>query len=58
MVVNMDETGVDARRKLLEKLVPETYYVVEIQAQISKGWGTSLRRTTKTVAWAGTRDNF
>ena len=58
VVVKRDETGVDARRKLLENLVPETYYVVEIQAQTSKGWGTILWKTTKTVAWAGTIDNF
>ena len=58
VTVNMEETGVEARRKLLRDLVPETNYVVEMQAATSKGWGTSFRKTEKTVAWAGTIDHF
>ena len=57
-VAKMDETGVDGRRKLLENLKPRTNYVVEIQAQTRKGWGIRLRRTEKTVAWAGTIGHF
>ena len=57
-VAKMDETGVDGRRKLLENLRPGTNYVVEIQAQNRKGWGIRLRRTEKTVAWAGTIGHF
>lgn len=52
VTVNMEETGVEARRKLLRGLKPETNYVVEMQAATSKGWGTSFRKTEKTVAWA------
>ena len=58
VTVNMQETGVEARRKLLRDLEPETNYVVEMQAATSKGWGTSFRKTDKTVAWAGTIDHF
>ena len=58
VIVNMEETGLVPRRKVLGNLEPETNYVVEMQAATSKGWGTSLRRTEKTVAWAGTIGHF
>ncbi|XP_068715034.1 hemicentin-1-like [Montipora foliosa] len=49
--VEMQETGADARKKLLEMLEPETNYVIEIQAMTAIGWGKGVRKTTKTVPW-------
>ena len=51
--VEMQETGADARKKLLEMLEPETNYVIEIQAMTAIGWGKGVRKTTKTVLWTG-----
>lgn len=51
--VEMQEVGALVLMKLLEKRKPETNYVVEIQAQTSRGWGTSVRKTTRTVKWTG-----
>ena len=38
--------------KLLDNKTPERNYVVEIQAETSKGWGEQVRNTTRTVAYA------
>jgi len=38
---------------LLDDRKPEENYVVEIQAATSIGWGTLVKKTTTTVAWAG-----
>ena len=53
VVVEMQEVDSLVHIKLLEKREPETKYVVEIQAQTSRGWGASVRKTTRTVKWAG-----
>ena len=53
VVVDKQEVGQDVRRKLLDDRKPEENYVVEIQAATSIGWGTLVKKTTTTVAWAG-----
>ncbi|XP_068757831.1 fibronectin type III domain-containing protein-like [Montipora capricornis] len=52
VVVDKEPTGLDERRKLLENQKPDSNYVVEIQAQTNKGWGTSARERLKTVNWS------
>ena len=50
--VSLQEVGSDVFRKLLDNQTPEKNYVVEIQAETSKGWGDKVRKTTRTVAYA------
>ena len=50
--VSWQEVGAGVFRKLLDNQTPERNYVVEIQAQTSKGWGDKERKTTRTVAYA------
>ena len=50
--VSLQEVGSDVFRKLLDNQTPEKNYVVEIQAETSKGWGDKFRKTTRTVAYA------
>ena len=50
--VSWQEVGPGVFRKLLDDQTPERNYVVEIQAQTSKGWGDKVRKTTRTVAYA------
>ena len=50
--VSWQEVGPGVFRKLLDNQTPERNYVVEIQAQTSKGWGDKERKTTRTVAYA------
>ena len=50
--VSWQEVGPGVFRKLLDNQTPERNYVVEIQAQTSKGWGDKVRNTTRTVAYA------
>ncbi|XP_068759030.1 fibronectin type III domain-containing protein-like [Montipora capricornis] len=52
VVVDMEQTGLDVRRKLLENQKPDSNYIVKIQAQTSKGWGTSARELLRTVKWS------
>lgn len=52
IVVDKEQTGLDERRKLLENQKPDSNYVVEIQAQTSEGWGTSVRELLRTVKWS------
>ena len=54
VVVEMQLTGIDERRKLLENQKADTKYVVGIQARTSIGWGTSFRKLARTVKWSGT----
>ena len=49
--VPWQEVGPGVFRKLLENQTPERNYVVEIQAETSKGWGDKFRKTTRTVAY-------
>ena len=53
VVVDKEPTGLDERRKLLENQKPDSNYVVEIQAQTNKGWGTSARELLRTAKWSG-----
>ena len=50
--VSWQEVGPGVFRKLLENQTPERNYVVEIQAETSKGWGEQVRKTTRTVKYA------
>ena len=50
--VSWQEVGPGVFRKLLENQTPERNYVVEIQAETSKGWGDKVRKTTRTVKYA------
>ena len=50
--VSWQEVGPGGFRKLLDNQTPERNYVVEIQAETSKGWGDKVRNTTRTVAHA------
>ena len=50
--VSWQEVGPGVFKKLLDNQTPERNYVVEIQAQTSKGWGEQVRNTTRTVAYA------
>ena len=50
--VSWQEVGPGVFRKLLDYQTPERNYVVEIQAETSKGWGDKVRKTTRTVAYA------
>ena len=50
--VSWQELGPGVFRKLLENQTPERNYVVEIQAETSKGWGDKVRKTTPTVKYA------
>ena len=50
--VSWQELGPGVFRKLLENQTAERNYVVEIQAETSKGWGDKVRKTTRTVAYA------
>ena len=50
--VSWQEVGPGVFRKLLENQTPERNYVVEIQAETSKGWGEQVRKTTRTVKCA------
>ena len=50
--VSWQEVGPGVFRKLFENQTPERNYVVEIQAQTSKGWGDKVRNTTRTVKYA------
>ena len=50
--VSGQEVGPVVFRKLLDNQTPERNYVVEIQAQTSKGWGDKVRKTTRTVKYA------
>jgi len=45
----MDEVDSNVFKKLLGNRRFETSYVVELRAKTSKGWGASLRTTTKTI---------
>ena len=58
VVVDKQEVGRSVRRKLLENQEPEKSYVVELQAATKKGWGTTARKTTATVQWAGKLLNY
>ena len=49
--VSWQEVGPGVFRKLLENQTPERNYVVEIQAETSKGWGDKVRKTTRTVKY-------
>ena len=53
LLVSWQEEGPRVFRKLLENQTPEKNYVVEIQAQTSKGWGEQVRTITRTVQYAG-----
>ena len=46
------EVGPGVFRKLLENQTTERNYVVEIQAETSKGWGDKVRKTTPTLKYA------
>ena len=50
--LSWQEVGPGVFRKLLENQTPERNYVVEIQAETSKGWGDKVRKTTSTVKYA------
>ena len=50
--VSWQEVRPGVFRKLLENQTPERNYVVEIQAETSKGWGEQVRKTTRTVKYA------
>ena len=50
--VSWQEVGPGGFRKLLDNQTPERNYVVEIQAETSKGWGGKVGKTTRTVAYA------
>ena len=50
--VSWQEFGPGVFRKLMDNQTPERNYVVQIQAQTSKGWGDKVRNTTRTVAYA------
>ena len=50
--VSWQEVGAGVFRKLLDNQTPERNYLVEIQAQTSKGLGEQVRNTTRTVAYA------
>ena len=50
--VSWQEVRPSVFRKLLDNQTPERNYVVEIQAETSKGWGDKVRNTTRTVAHA------
>ena len=52
LLVSWQEEGPRVFRKLLENQTPERNYVVEIQAQTSKGWGEQVRTITRTVQYA------
>ena len=52
-VENKKEVDKGVRRKLLEDQEPEKNYVLEIQAATSKGWGTIVMKTTRTVKRSG-----
>ena len=56
--VDMTEVGPERRRMLLANQNQAASYVVEIQAQTSKGCGEGVRKTTRTVKWAGKLDHF
>ena len=49
--VSWQEVGPGVFRKLLDSQTPERNYVVEIEAETSKGWGDKVRKTTRTVAY-------
>ena len=53
LVVDTEEVSAGVYRKLLGGQTPEKNYVVEIQAQTSKGWGEKVKKTTTTVKYAG-----
>jgi len=53
VVVTMDEVDSNVFKKLLGNRRFETSYVVELRAKTSKGWGASLRTTTKTIEKSG-----
>ena len=50
--VSWQELGPGVFRKLLENQTAERNYLVEIQAETSKGWGDKVRKTTLTVKYA------
>ena len=50
--VSWQEVGPGVFRKLLDNQTPERNYVVEMQAETSKGWGEQVRKTTRTVKYA------
>ena len=49
--VSWQEVGPGVFRKLLDSQTPERNYVVEIEAETSKGWSDKVRKTTRTVAY-------
>ena len=54
VIIDMQEAEPSAVRILLgDPIKPETHYVCEIQARTQIGWGKGVRKTTKTVKWAG-----
>ena len=53
VVVTMETIDPNVFKKLLGNRRFETSYVVELRAKTSKGWGASLRTTTKTIEKSG-----
>ena len=53
VVVTMETVDPNVFKKLLGNRRFETSYVVELRAKTSKGWGASLRTTTKTIEKSG-----
>lgn len=57
VVVAMETVEHNERHKLLSNEKFETSYVVELRARTSKGWGASLRTTTRTIKRSGEKFN-
>ena len=51
--VTMETVDTNVLTKLLRNKRFETSYVVELRARTSKGWGASLRTTTRTMKKSG-----
>lgn len=56
VLVTMETVKPNVLKKLLGNEKFEASYVVELRARTSKGWGPSLKRTTRTIAKSG--ENF
>jgi len=53
VIVTMETVNPNVLTKLLGNERFETNYVVELRARTSKGWGASLRKTTRTMKKSG-----